>query len=300
MTDDGSAGERRPSFAAFRERLEALGFRPSRRFGQNFLLDPTLHRAITVAASIEPRDVVLEIGVGLGFLTRELVTAASHVVAVEIDSRLASIVAEDHVDWPHGDRLELIEADALGRGGQLSAPVQTAIERAVAGERRLAAVANLPYAVSGPLLAALVTDPRPPTTIVALVQYELGERVAAGHPGIGGLSVLLQRFYRVELLRRVGREVFRPRPNVDSAVIRLTARDPVSGWPPADTRSRFAAWLRSLFAARRKTMSNAVRGAVKATGLAQPATLGSDEARARAEQIEPDRHWQLFVDAADL
>ncbi|MBI5853279.1 MAG: hypothetical protein HZB39_19905, partial [Planctomycetes bacterium] len=93
------AGARDP-FAAYRARLDALGFKPSRRLGQNFLLEPSLHRVIADAAGLLEGDVALEIGAGLGFLTRELAARAAHVVTVEVDPRLARILRED---FPAGE-----------------------------------------------------------------------------------------------------------------------------------------------------------------------------------------------------
>jgi 16S rRNA (adenine1518-N6/adenine1519-N6)-dimethyltransferase len=291
-------GASRPSFGDYRARLEAVGFRPRRRFGQNFLLDQSLHRVIVDAAALDDRTVVLEIGVGLGFLTRELAASPCvRIVAAEIDDRLADIVAEDAPSWSGGGKVELVRGDALGRDGDLAEGIRVA----VGSPERLAVVANLPYATSGPLLAALATTERPPDTIVALVQLELAERLVAG-PGEregGGLGILVQRGYDVALVRRVGRDVFRPRPNVDSAIVRMTAREAIAHWPDVSVRRRFAAWLRGLFAQRRKTLPNAIRSARRQLGLepTAPAT-GPDGGgdRRRPEELDPAEHWRLFVD----
>lgn len=246
MSDQGV----RPSFARYRERMEAAGFRPSKRFGQNFLLDPSLHRAIADAARIDESTTVLEVGVGLGFLTRELARRAGRVVGVEIDSRLAGIVREELDDWEHGGRVELLEGDALGVGDALPEVIENALH---AAQPPLAVVANLPYSVAGRFLASVLAHTSlPVSSIAVVVQRELAERLAAppGSKDYGGLSVLAQARGPVELVRKIGREVFRPRPNVDSALVRVGCEEVLP--------EGFAPFVRTLFAARRKTLRYAM------------------------------------------
>jgi 16S rRNA (adenine1518-N6/adenine1519-N6)-dimethyltransferase len=289
--------EGRAPFARYRALMAAHGFRPSRRFGQNFLLEPALHRAIADAVEVGAEDLVLEVGPGLGFLTRELAARAAAVIAVEIDPRLCRILRGELSDLAEaGARVELLESDVLGRGGVLAGPVEDALARARPGRRRELVVANLPYAVTGPFLAAAVQARGGiPDAMALLVQLELAERLAAapGTPAYGGLSALVQAGYAVDLLRRVGREVFRPRPNVDSAIVRLRRReDAAFGRLGVEARTAFARFLRLVFAARRKTLRHGLARAGAELGLrfdADPELLAL-----RAEALGGDRLLELF------
>lgn len=263
----------RDPFASYRERLAALGFAPRRRLGQNFLLQPELHRVIAETAQVGAADLALEIGAGLGFLTRELARRASHVVAVEVDPRLCTILREDLASLPERDRVELVEADALGPGTTLAPSVLRALDRHL--DPPLKVAANLPYVVAGPLLAALCTTSRLPAAMALLLQRELAERLAAepATPEYGSLSVLVQASYRVRVVRRVGPDVFRPRPLVESAVVELAGRGPPGpGWGAAE-RVSFGAFVRALFSARRKKARHGLEAAVRAAGGALPATV---------------------------
>ena len=148
MTSEMSGG--RDPFSRYRDQLSAVGFKPSTTRGQNFLLDPSLHRWIAEQAGPTEADTVIEIGVGLGFLTRELAQRAGRLLAVEIEPRLLAIAQRElsacaNIEW--------LEADALGGVGERLCP--RIAEVAEATEGRLLVVANLPYSVSGPLLAEL-------------------------------------------------------------------------------------------------------------------------------------------------
>jgi 16S rRNA (adenine1518-N6/adenine1519-N6)-dimethyltransferase len=290
----------RATFARYRDLMAAHGFRPSRRFGQNFLLEPALHRTIADAVDVGPADLVVEVGPGLGFLTRELARRAGGVVAVEIDPRLARILAGEIREMPGGERVELLVQDVLGKGGVIAPEVESAVAAArgrVPAEGRLLVVANLPYAVTGPFLAALVQAGFGTADAMSLlVQFEFAERVAAraGEAAYGGPSGLLQAGYDVDLVRKVGREVFRPRPQVDSAIVRLRARHgvPFQGWEPA-TRSRFARFVRALFAARRKTLRHGLERAERELGSAFP--VDAETARRRAEELGADELVSVFL-----
>lgn len=293
----GDADDRKPRapFRDYRERLLALGFRPSSARGQNFLLDPTLHRWIAEQAGATPADTVVEIGAGLGFLTREIAARAGRVVAIEIDPRLLAIARDDlagvaNVEW--------VEGDALGGPGRTLLPAIAAAAHGAAG--RLLVVANLPYSVSGPVLAELAQLERLPDRIVVLVQRELAARLAAGPggPDYGGLGVLLQALYRVRLLRDVAPEVFRPRPKVWSAVVALELRTDL---PPAlrrgaAVRRSYARFVRALFAHRRKTLRTTFPAALAAIGAAA-GELPPEQAGLRAEALAPDAVVALWAAA---
>lgn len=282
----------REPFSDYLSRLDALGFRPSSARGQNFLLDPTLHRVIAEASGAGPRDVVLEIGVGLGFLTRELSTRAGAVVGVEIDERLHAVAGED---LAASKNVRLVLADALGGpGGCLPAAVEEALAAAAEGRDRLLVVGNLPYAASGPLLAELVARRQLPDVVVVLVQKELGDRLAAGpeQEDYGGLSALVQSVYAVERLRSVGAEVFRPRPKVASAIVRMTRR-PDADRLDANDRRGLQVFLRALFGKRRKVLRTTLAEAAAAVSRPMPPVPAELLAR-RAETLDPDELVGLY------
>lgn len=288
MSGDG-VGDPRPSFARYREIMEVHGFRPSKRLGQNFLLDPSLHRAIADAADLSDTDTVLEIGPGLGFLTRELAGRVARLVSVEIDPRLAAIVRAEQAAWSNGGQqaqFELVESDVLGRGDALADPVVAAVG---ATENPVVVVANLPYSVSGRFLAiALTTRQIRIDRIVVVVQRELAERIAAPSGGrdYGGLSVLAALRGRVEMLRTIPPDVFRPRPRVASALLRIDCRG-----GRAELPTGFAAFVRVLFGSRRKTLRHALRRLDPPAGDVVLEAWGSR----RVEGCGPEQLLELYA-----
>ncbi|MCB9878672.1 MAG: ribosomal RNA small subunit methyltransferase A [Planctomycetes bacterium] len=295
MSDD-STHPGRDAFARYRERLDAVGFKPSSARGQNFLLDPSLHRWIADQAAPGPDDTVVEIGVGLGFLTRELAARAGAVLAVEIEQRLCDIargelVAAGNIEWLLGD--------ALGGPGRSLLPRIGEVCEAARG--RVLVVANLPYSVSGPLLAELAQLPRLPDGIVVLVQKELGQRLAAGvgHADYGGLGVLLQNLFDVRSLRDVSPEVFRPRPKVWSSVVALRRLETLPGdLGHGEARRSFARFVRALFGQRRKVLRTTAAAAAREIGCAAP-DLPPDLAGMRAEQLSPQQVRELWSATAN-
>lgn len=232
------------SWAQLRGELEALGFRPSKRLGQNFLLEDNSCAAIARDAELEPDEMVLEVGMGLGFLTRHLLAAAGRVVAVEIDPRLVEFTRRRLAG--EGD-LEVLTTDVLASKNRLAESVVAALP----SEGRWSLVANLPYAVGSPTMVLLSRRPNPPRRMTVLVQLEVAERLAArpGTSAWGALGARLQALYTARVLRRVPPEAFRPRPKVDSAVVQL---DRLAEAPSAAELARFDALLTALFPQRRK------------------------------------------------
>lgn len=280
--------DERDSFAHYRARMDALGFTPSSVLGQNFLLDPSLHRWIAEQAAPGPHDVVVEIGVGLGFLTRELAQRAQRVVAVEIDARLLQLAQEE---LGHATNIQWVAGDALGGPGRTLVPEVAAAGRAaVAAGGSLLVVANLPYAISGPLLAELQALDVLPQRAVLLVQKELAQRVAApcGNADYGGLSALVQATWQARSLRDVSPQVFRPRPKVMSAILGLVRREPgLLAQCSGQERRAFAAFVRQLFQQRRKVLRTTLPAAAAAIGCAPP-PLAPELLAGRAEQLSPD------------
>jgi 16S rRNA (adenine1518-N6/adenine1519-N6)-dimethyltransferase len=225
--------------SAIRATLARLGLRPLKSLGQNFLTDPNLCRVIAEALPAPEGSPVLEVGPGLGALTRALLTRGFPVTAFEIDRGLANHLRQLFRDEP---RFTLVEGDALR-----TLPAQPACEYLTG---------NLPYNISTPLVMETLLRPHPPRAMVFTLQKETARRFAAPHDtaDYGAVTVLLQALYETEVLRNLPPDVFLPRPNVDSALFRATLRaEPLLA--PAEGKP-FYQWLRRAFSQRRKKLRN--------------------------------------------
>jgi 16S rRNA (adenine1518-N6/adenine1519-N6)-dimethyltransferase len=247
--------------------LAAHGLRPDTDLGQHFLLDENLVDLAVRQAAVGPGDVALEVGAGLGVLTRALARAAGCVHAVELDRRLEPALADalagcDGVSVHWGDAMRM---DLAGL-----APPPTVL------------VANLPYSIATPLLLESLAAASIDRWCV-MVQREVADRWLAAPGGrlYGGPSVLVQLTAEPTFRRSVGREVFTPRPRVDSALVALRRTGP---GPSPSVR----ALVRAAFAARRKTLVNAlaVAGGDRAATAAALAALGHPPA-VRPEGLAP-------------
>jgi len=218
---------------------------------------------------------VVEIGPGLGVLTRRLLAAGASVLSVELDARLAAYLRRE-LDGVEG--FELIEADALDLHPR----------EMFAGEG-FKVVANIPYHITSPLLHAFLEGDRPPELTVLLVQAEVADRVAAPPGQMSYLSVFVQNVVSAEVVARVPAHAFEPAPAVDSAILRLRRRqDPAV--PPGPGREPFYRIVQAGFRQRRKQIHN---------GLGRELQLDRDalEAALEACNITPDRRPQtLSVD----
>ncbi len=230
--------------------LKRYGLRPNRRLGQHFLIDANVLAKVVAAAELGPLDNVLEIGPGLGTLTHELARRAGRVVAVELDRALLPVLEEtlaglDNVTVVHGDAVRVDLAALCG------------------GTAAWKVVANLPYGVTGPVVARLLESGRF-ALLVVMVQLEVAQRMLAG-PGsrdYGAFSVLVRYYAEPELVARVPATAFLPPPEVGSAVVRLRAR----AAPPVDADPRaFFAVVRAAFGHRRKSLRNALQAGLAAT-----------------------------------
>lgn len=247
--------------------LAAHGLRPDTDLGQHFLLDENLVDLAVREAAVGPHDVALEVGAGLGVLTRALSLAASHVHAVEIDRRLEPALA-----------------DALAGRGNVSVHWGDAMRMALAAlePAPTVLVANLPYSVATPLMVESLALPTLGRWCV-MAQREVVDRWLAPPGGrlYGGPSVLVQLTTRATFRRSVGREVFAPRPRVDSALVALRRTGP---GPSAPLR----ALVRAAFGARRKTLVNAlaIAGGDRAATTAALGALGHPPS-VRPEALAP-------------
>jgi 16S rRNA (adenine1518-N6/adenine1519-N6)-dimethyltransferase len=251
-------------------RMRQFGIRPNRELGQNFLIDSNILDVIARAAELSDDDVVLEVGGGLGVLSEHLAQRVAHVHVVELDRRLEAAL-HDAVDR-FGDRVTLHFADAVKLDlGELR-PGPTKV------------VANLPYGVAATVVLRTVVELPQVGLWVAMVQREVGERLAAapGTSGYGAPSVLAQLSCEVRVLRSVSRTVFHPVPNVDSVLVllRRTAQP-----APADVRALVTAG----FAHRRKALARSLATAGAADRDRVRAALGDLglPEDVRAERLAP-------------
>jgi 16S rRNA (adenine1518-N6/adenine1519-N6)-dimethyltransferase len=194
-------------------RLRAFGIRPNRELGQNFLIDSNLLGVVARAAELNSGDVVLEVGGGLGVLSEYLADRAAHVHVVEVDRGLEPPL-RDALDPHPNATLHLADAVKLDLARLQPTPTKV--------------VANLPYGVAATVILRTIEELPAVTTWVAMVQREVGERLAAapGSSAYGAPSVLAQLACDVRVLRAVSRNVFFPVPNVDSVLVGLTRHGP--------------------------------------------------------------------------
>lgn len=260
--------------AQIRELATRLGVRPTKQWGQNFVVDHNTVRKIVRLAGVGPDDVVVEVGPGLGSLTLALLPIVRHVTAIEVDPRLAEALEQTvaRMQPEHLGRLRLIAGDAL-TVTSLPKPRPTAL------------VANLPYNISVPVVLSFLE--RFPTIerVLVMVQLEVAERLAAP-PGskVYGVPSLKAAWYAdVELVGRVGRNVFWPAPNVDSGLVSLVRRD-----PPETTASREEVFrcIDAAFLQRRKSLRQALAGWAGSAAAAEAAlTAAGIDPKARGEQL---------------
>jgi 16S rRNA (adenine1518-N6/adenine1519-N6)-dimethyltransferase len=232
-----------PTPGQLRRLMSTERLRPRRSLSQNFLTDEAALDAIVESAELQPGDRVVEIGPGLGVLTRRLLAAGASVLAVELDPRLAEWLRAELTGVPD---FQLIEADALSLDPATM----------FAGSN-FKVVANIPYHITSPLLHAFLEGERPPTLTVLLVQAEVAERVAAPPGQMSYLSVFVQNVADAEVVARIPAEAFEPSPKVASAILRLRRRkEPAI--PPGGERPSFYRLVQAGFRQRRKQLHNAL------------------------------------------
>jgi len=217
--------------------------RPKKSLGQHFLKDPHYLKKIADAARINREDQVLEIGPGLGHLTRELAARAKNVIALELDERLVPRLGEEFSETA---KIEIVHADALAYQYET-----------LSGRWKV--VANLPYYISTPIIRRLLQFREKFTTLTLMLQKEVAERIAAppGGKEYGYLSVLVQFYAEARMEFIVPPGAFTPQPEIDSAVITLVVRDA----PAVAVRDErfFFRLVKAAFSQRRKTLRNAIR-----------------------------------------
>ena len=233
------------------EIIEKYHFSFQKKFGQNFLVDSSILDRIIESAQITKEDCVLEIGPGIGTMTQRLAEEARAVVAVEIDRNLLPVLADTLSAY---ENVTVINADIL------KLDLNRIVEE-YNGGRPIKVVANLPYYITTPIIMALFEKKVPLHSVTIMVQKEVADRMRVG-PGTkdyGALSLAVQYYAKPEIVTKVPAGCFMPKPNVDSAVIRLTRYEK----PPVEVEDE--AWLfaviRASFNQRRKTLANGLANA---------------------------------------
>ena len=234
---------------ATREIINKYSFAFQKKFGQNFLIDSNILENIVSAAKITKDDFVLEIGPGIGTMTQYLCEAAGQVVAVEIDKMLIPILKDTLSEY---DNVEVINQDVL------KVDIKTLAEEKNAG-KPIKVVANLPYYITTPIIMRLFESDVPIESITIMVQKEVADRMQTG-PGskdYGALSLAVQYYAKAKVMLNVSAACFMPRPNVDSAVIKLTRhKEPTV--EVKDEKLMFKI-IRASFNQRRKTLVNGLK-----------------------------------------
>jgi 16S rRNA (adenine1518-N6/adenine1519-N6)-dimethyltransferase len=261
--------------------MRHFGVRPDRDLGQNFLIDSNILGVIERAAELESRDVVVEIGGGLGVLSEHLARRVAHVHVIEIDERLRDALgdatdpfANVTVHWADAMTFDLARLDPVPRK----------------------VVANLPYGIGAGVILRTIEELPDVRSWVVMVQREVGERLAAG-PGSGAYgtpSVLAQLSCEVEVLRAIPRTVFHPVPNVDSVLVGLRRREPAG----EASSPRLRALVSGGFAHRRKTLAGSLALSAGAPGRSREQVRAALEVigqpvDARAERLSPEEFRAL-------
>ncbi|BAH08376.1 16S rRNA (adenine(1518)-N(6)/adenine(1519)-N(6))-dimethyltransferase RsmA [Clostridium kluyveri] len=229
-----------------KEIVEKYNFRFSKNLGQNFLIDNSVLQDILEGTDINKNDFVIEIGPGVGTLTKELLKRAKKVCAIELDSDLIAILKEELKHYPN---FELIHKDVL----------KTNFNEIIKDESSIKIVANLPYYITTPIISKILNNKYNFKTLTIMIQKEVGERMIS-EPNCkryGALSLLVQYYCDVEVLRKVSPYAFIPSPKVESIVIKLTKLNN----PRVKIKSEdlFFRIIRCSFNMRRKTLWNALK-----------------------------------------
>jgi 16S rRNA (adenine1518-N6/adenine1519-N6)-dimethyltransferase len=261
--------------AQIREIAAGLGVRPTKQWGQNFVVDANTVKRIVRLSGVTPEDSVVEVGPGLGSLTLALLPEAGRVTAVEVDPTLAQALPAtvSRLAPAYADRLTLVQADAM-QVRTLPDPQPTAL------------VANLPYNVSVPVVLSFLEAFPTLERVLVMVQLEVAERLAArpGSKAYGVPSVKAAWYAAVRLAGTVPRSVFWPVPNVDSGLVFLERRPA----PATDaTRADTFACIDAAFAQRRKTLRAALAGWAGSAARAEECLRAAGiEPRTRGEQLD--------------
>ncbi|MEG1411175.1 MAG: 16S rRNA (adenine(1518)-N(6)/adenine(1519)-N(6))-dimethyltransferase RsmA [Terrisporobacter sp.] len=240
--------DRLSSHRKTKEVVDKHGFKFSKSLGQNFLIDDNVIDRILEGARLTEGDKIIEVGPGIGTLTREMGKVADKVVAIEIDKTLIPILKDTLDEF---ENVEVINKDIL------RVDVEELVEEKLSGGP-VKLVANLPYYITTPIVMKFLEEDIPVTDIVVMVQKEVADRMNAvpGTKDYGALSVAVQYYCDTEIVAKAPRHMFIPQPNVDSTVIGLHVREEKKY--KVDSEEMFFKTVKAGFGQRRKTLLNAL------------------------------------------
>lgn len=261
--------------------LNKYGLRANKKLGQNFLINESIIYDIVKKANVTKEDVVIEIGPGLGSLTKELINNAKKVIAIELDPNMIDILKSRFGIF---DNFEVIYGDVL----------KVDLEELIKGYDSVKVVANLPYYITTPIIMKLLEDKLKIKSITVMVQKEVGERICATHKDkeYGAITVSVQYYSEPQIIIDVPKENFLPAPEVDSCVIRLDMREK----PLVSLKDEklFFRLVKGAFTQRRKTINNSLTcsGKSKEEIIAALNKLGIDS-KLRAENLSIQQYADI-------
>lgn len=269
--------KRLSSHSATMDLVKKHGFKFTKSLGQNFLIDDNIVDKIVAGAGIGPGDKIIEVGPGIGTLTREMASRAETLMAVEIDKNLIPILADTLGDY---DNVKIVNEDII------KADIRGLIDENLGGGP-VKLVANLPYYITTPIIMRFLEENINVTDIVVMVQKEVAERMNAqpGGKDFGALSVAVQYYCDTEIVAKVPRHLFVPQPNVDSIVIALRVR-PERKYKVDDEDLYFKV-VKAAFGQRRKTLLNSI---------SSMGNLAKDQVKEALEEagIDPKRRGETL------
>jgi 16S rRNA (adenine1518-N6/adenine1519-N6)-dimethyltransferase len=290
----GHHSERESLLTQTRGLLRRFGLRARKGLGQHFLIDEEVLELITSAAELTPTDIVLEIGPGLGVLTRELAKRAGWVVAIELDNKLAAILEQSLASF---NNITVVNEDVLGIAPGALLGKQLPPEVKSPSSYKL--VANLPYYITSPVLRHFLEATVKPQLMVVMVQKEVAEQIVAQPGQMSLLSVSVQLYGQPAIIGYVPARCFYPAPEVDSAVLSIAVYPQPS--VEITDRESFFALVRAGFSASRKQLANSLAqglGVSKTEGLSLLERADILPQR-RAETLtleEWARLWRVFTE----
>jgi 16S rRNA (adenine1518-N6/adenine1519-N6)-dimethyltransferase len=287
-----------------RKLLKEFDIQPKKSLGQNFLVDRRALGRIVEAAELGPEDIVLEIGPGLGTLTRLLAERAGRVVAVELDQRLVEVLSQSLADCPNveivqGDILQLDPVELI-RNALLPCSLAPLLPCSPALLLPFKVVANLPYYITSAVLRHLLTARVRPKLMVVTVQLEVARRIIAEPGDMNLLAVSVQFYGRPRIVARIKASAFYPSPQVDSAVVRIDLDGPPV--VEVDDVDSFFEVVRAGFAQRRKQLRNALSAelALPASEVAQALSRAGVDPKRRAQTLSIEEWAKVWKEIQTL
>lgn len=273
------------SHSATMEIVKKHGFRFSKSLGQNFLINDNIIEDIVDGANAGPNDKIIEVGPGIGTLTRELASRAEKVMVVEIDKALIPILGETLADF---DNISIVNQDIM------KADIKSLIDENLDGGP-VKLVANLPYYITTPIIMRFLEEEINVSDIVIMVQKEVAERMNAkpGKKDYGALSVAVQYYCDTEIIAKVPRHLFVPQPNVDSIVIALRVR--AEKKYEVDNEEIFFKVVKASFGQRRKTLLNSLTsmGILEKSKIAEVLLESEIDEKRRGETLSIEEFARL-------